>query len=297
MSKSKPFQPTLNGIKTAAKRIENITVKTPLLAYRWYEENPQIYLKPENLQPIGNYKLRGVYNHVAKLTQEQRNKGIATASTGNMAQAVGYVAKMFNIVEIERVSIDEVLEYIADPPFPHTFIHPLFEYGLTEGYGTITLEILEQNPDIETIFVPVGAGLLSLGVAFAKNLLNPDVKVVGVQTVNSPHYYNSFKAGKIVDYTYLPTICDGIAWGQSEMQEEPTRLILETLDDMVVVSEDRVKDAVQYLALENNLVTEGAGAIAVAAALDVDMSERGKCACILSGGSIAPEKLAQYILK
>jgi len=320
MSKSKPFQPTLDGIKTAAKRLEKITVKTPLLSYRWYEENPQIYLKPENLQPIGSYKLRSVYNHVAKLTQEQRNKGIATASTGNMAQAVGYVAKMFNIparvivigetvseykimlmkrygVEIERVSIDEVLEYIADPPFPHTFIHPLFEYGLTEGYGTITLEILEQNPDIETIFVPVGAGLLSLGVAFAKNLLNPDVKVVGVQTVNSPHYYNSFKAGKIVDYTYLPTICDGIAWGQSEMQEEPTRLILETLDDMVVVSEDRVKDAVQYLALENNLVTEGAGAIAVAAALDVDMSERGKCACILSGGSIAPEKLAQYILK
>ena len=189
-----------------------------------------------------------------------------------------------------------MLEYIADPPFEHTFIHPLFEYGLTEGYGTIAYEIIEEAPDVDTIFVPVGAGLLSLGVAFAKELLNPDVKVVGVQTENSPHYYNSFKKGELTQYKYKPTICDGIAWGQSDLEEEPTRLIMDSLDDMMVVSEDRVVNAIRYLALENNLVTEGAGAIAVAAALDTDESERGKSVCILSGGSVAPEKLSKYLL-
>ena len=319
MSKHNRFQPTLEGIKEATKRLEGITIKTPLIPLRWYDKNPNIWLKPENLQPIGSYKLRGVYNHVSKLSSEQRARGIATASTGNMAQAVGYVAKMYNIpakvvvvgetvseykislmkrygVEIERVSINEVMEYIANPPFEHTFIHPLYEYGLTEGYGTITTEILEEAPDMDTIFVPVGAGLLSLGIAFARNLMNSGTKVVGVQTENSPHYYNSFKKGKLTPYRFHPTICDGIAWGQGDPDETQTGLIMEYLDDMMVVSEDKVMDAVKYLALENNLVTEGAGAIAVAAALELDESERGKSACILSGGSVPPEKLSKYVL-
>ena len=115
----------------------------------------------------------------------------------------------------------------------------------------------------------MGAGLLSLGVTYAKNALKPDVIVIGVQTENSPHYYNSFKKGELAPYKYVPTICDGITPGQMEYPREPTELIMETLDDMILVSGNKIKAAIRYLALENNLVTEGAGAISVAAALEM----------------------------
>lgn len=316
---SRSYRPSIEDVKQARKRLEGIALKTPLIPLRWYDENPDILLKPEVLQPIGSYKIRGVYNWVAKLSPEDRKRGIATFSTGNMAQAVGYVARLFGVparvvvvetaseykielmkrygVEVDRVKLDEIYDYLEDLPFEHCFIHPLFEYGLLDGYGTITLEILEQAPDIDTIFAPVGAGLLSVGLTLAKKALNPDVKVIGVQTENSPHYYNSFKKGEHAAYKYVPSICDGISIGQSEFPRESTELVMETLDDMVLVSEDKVRDAIQYLALENNLVTEGAGAIALAAALDMSKKKRGKSVCILTGGCIDAEKLSKILLQ
>jgi threonine dehydratase len=236
-----------------------------------------------------------------------------------MAQAVGYVAKLFGVparvvvvetaseykielmkrygVDVEKVKLSEVYDYIANRPFGHCFIHPLYEYGLLDGYGTIALEILEEAPDIDTIFAPVGAGLLSVGLTLAKNALNPDVKVIGVQTENSPHYYNSFKKGEHTPYKYVPSICDGISVGQSDFPRDQTELVMETLDDMIIVSEDKVRDVIQYLALENNLVAEGAGAIALAAALDMPKKERGKSVCVLTGGGIDAQKLSKIILQ
>ena len=316
---SRSYRPTLQEVKQASKRLKDIAIKTPLIPLRWYDENPNILLKPEVLQPIGSYKLRGVYNWVAKLSPKDRKHGIATFSTGNMAQAVGYVAKLFKVparivvletaskykielmkrygVKVDVIKLDLIWDYLENLPFDHCFIHPLYEYGLLDGYGTISLEIHEQAPDVDTIFVPVGAGLLSVGITLAMKELNPYVRVIGVQTENSPHYYNSFKKGELAPFKYVPSICDGIAIGQTDPWKEPTELVMGTLDDMVVVSEDKVRDAIRYLALENNLVTEGAGAIAVAAALEMPIRDRGKSVCILSGGSIDGEKLSKILVR
>jgi len=313
------YRPTLEEFRKASQRIKGVAIRTQLIPLRWYDEDPQILLKPEMLQPIGSYKIRGVYNWVKKLSPEQREKGISTASSGNMAQAVAYTAKQFGIPsrtivfdttpqtkidsilkyggEVVRKTFDEWVEYTTNPDEDRSFIHPLEEFGLVDGHGTIGIEIMEDAPDIKTIYVALGAGFLGAGIALAVKAINPSVKVVGVNSENSPHYYECLKKGRVVDTHMRPTLSDGSAvnLGAFPNTDGVLRLIEETIDDVVLVSEENIADAIRYLALENKLVAEGAGAICLAAALSTPVEERGKTVCVLTGGSIDAEKLVKIL--
>ena len=313
------YRPTLEDFRKASKRIEDIALRTQLIPLRWYDENPEILLKPEMLQPIGSYKIRGVYNWVQKLSPEQRAKGISTASSGNMAQAVAYVAKQFNIParaivfttspqtkkdsikkyggEVVPKSWDDWVEYTIHPEDDRCFLNPVEEFGLVDGHGTIGLEIMEDAPDTETIYVALGAGFLGAGVALAAKALKPSVKVIGVNAENSPHYYESLKKGRVMDNPPKPTLSDGSAGNLAAFpnSDKLLELVKETIDEVVLVSEDQIKDSIRYLALENKLVAEGSGAMSLAAALNTPKSKRGKTVCILTGGSIDSDKLTKII--
>jgi len=311
------YRPTLQGFREASERLKGVALRTPLIPLRRYsEEDTGILLKPEVLQPVGSYKIRGVYNWVAKLRPEERRRGIATLSAGNMAQAVGYVANLFKVparvgildtapkskveatkrygAEIDIVPMKDTFAYADNPPHSYCFIHPMTEYHLMDGYGTIGLEIVEDAPDVNTIFAPVGQGLLSAGVSLGVKALKPHVRVIGVQAENSPHFYVSLKRGEPTPFEFKPTMADGIA-DPFTVSQEAFELIKETLDEVVLVPEKETERAVRLLALENKLVTEGAGAISLAAALAMPKRERGKSVCVLSGGSIDAEKLAHIL--
>lgn len=292
---------------------------TPLIPLRYYDDDPEILLKPEQLQPIGSYKLRGVYNWVTKLSPEQRAKGISTCSTGNMAQAVAYVAKMFGVparaividtspqskkdsirkygAELVSKSWDDLVEYTIHPDSDRCFINPMGEYGLMDGHGTIGLEVMEDAPETDTIYVPLGSGLLGSGVALAAKAVKPSVKVIGVNSENSPHYFESFRLGRVADTPPKSTLADGSSGNLASFpnSDKLLALVMEAIDEVVLVSEDQIKDAIRYLALENKLVTEGSGASSLAAALDAPKSERGKAVCVLTGGSIDSNKLSKII--
>jgi threonine dehydratase len=312
-------RPSLPDFRAASKQIEGISLRTPLIPLRWYEENPEILLKPEMLQPIGSYKIRGVYNWVSKLSPEQRARGISTASSGNMAQAVAYVGKLFNIParaivfdtapktkidavkkyggEVITKSWDDWVEYVGNPPDDRCFIHPFEEFGLMDGHGTIGIEVMEDAPETQTIYVPLGAGLLGAGVALAAKALKSSVRVVGVNPENAPHYYESLKHGRVMDTPPKPTLSDGTAANLISFPNAGNSLDLvkETIDEVVLVSETQIEDAIRYLAVENKLVAEGAGAMSLAAALDAPREERGKTVCILTGGSIDVEKFTKIV--
>jgi threonine dehydratase len=318
-SRNPNHRPTLKDFREAASRLEGISLHTPLLPLRRYrEEDTGILLKPEMLQPIGSYKIRGVYNWVARLTPEQRARGIATLSAGNMSQAVGYIANLYSIPsrvaisdtapqskidnckkygsEIELVKFnDETFNNADSLAHGYCFIHTLKEYGLMDGHGTIGLEILEDAPYVDTIDVPLGAGFLACGIALAAKALKSDVKVIGVNAEHSPHFYSALKAGKPAPYDFKPTLADGVAGGGALMPWESIELVKETLDDVVLISEKEIAKAVRFLALENKLVAEGAGAIGLAAAMATPKEKRGRSVCVLSGGSIDAVKLAHIL--
>jgi len=322
-SRDPSYRPSLSDFYEASKRLKGIALRTPLIPLRRYkEEDSGILLKPEVLQPIGSYKIRGVYNWVAQLSQEERRRGISTLSAGNMAQAVGYVANLFKVparvvisdtapaskvnackrygAEIELVSWDKSLANADELSHGYCFINPVEEYGLMDGYGTIGLEIVEDAPDIDTIFVPMGAGFLACGISLAAKALKPVIKIVGVNPENCPHYYTFLEKGEPTVFDYRPTMADGIAgppsFASTRAAHSLFELVKETIDEVVLVPEVEIAESVRLLALENKLVSEGAGAISLAAALAMPREERGKSVCVISGGSIDAERLSHILL-
>jgi len=310
-------RPTIKDFRKAAERIKGVALPTPLIPLRRYrEEDTGILLKPETLQPIGSYKIRGVYNWAVQLQAEERKKGLSTVSAGNMSQAVGYVANMFKVpsraimpdytpkskieacrkygMEVLLMTWDDMLDYLNNLPEDRCFLHPLEEYLLLDGHGTIGLEIMVDAPDTDTIFVALGAGFLGAGTALAAKAVNPSVKVIGVNSVNYPHFYESFKQGKPVEVEHKSTLADGSA---ALVTDHMLRLVQDVIDDVVVVSEEMIEDSIRLLALENKLVVEGSGALSLAAAIQTSKNERGKTVCILSGGSIDAEKLSKILIQ
>jgi len=312
--KGSSYRPTLDDFRKAAKRISGVAVRTPLVSLRTYHEDYHIKLKPEILQPIGSYKIRGVYNWASHLGDKERARGIATLSAGNTAQALGYVANIFNVparavlpdtapkskvdavkkygVKVQVMPYNQLNTYLNNIPDDYCFLHPFGEFSLMDGHGTIGLEIMEDASDTDTIYVGVGAGFLASGIALAAKALKPDIRVIGVNAENSPHMYESLKAGKAVEVEHKPTLADGIA---ALASGDTLQLVKESLDDLVLVSEDQIRDAIRMLAVENKIVAEGAGAASLAAALTVPKEERGNAVCVITGGSIDPEKLADIL--
>lgn len=315
MIKGSSHRPMLKDFREAAKRTSGVVVRTPLVPMGRYNEDYLIKLKPETLQPVTSFKIRGVYNWARCLDEGERARGIATLSAGNMAQALGYVAKLFNVparavlpdtaprikvdavkrygVKVELLPYDQLGVYLGNIPDDYCFLHPLGEFSLMDGYGNIGLEMMEDAPETDTIYVGVGVGFLSAGIAIAAKALKPGVRVVGVNAENCPHMYESLKAGKPVEVEHKPTLADGIA---AMATEATLKLIKENLDDLVLVTEDQITDAIRILAVENKIVAEGAAAASLAAALEAPKEDRGNAVCVITGGSIDPEKLAKIIV-
>jgi threonine dehydratase len=306
--------PSLEEIKTAANRLKKITVHTPLVQ----TTQKELYLKPETLQPVKSFKIRGVYNAVATLSQEQRKKGLSTMSSGNTAIALGWVAKHFNvpaktvvpdttpankIQKMKSYGVDVITKSLEDIFIWHSkkgweqdsanFIHPWHNRDLHAGHGTIGLEIFEDLPEIETVYVPVGGGGLITGVGNSLKLLKPGVRVVGVESEACPNLSESFKAGKGVTVSVGDTVCEGTA--APLITEEMYPILKELVDESVTVSEKAVKKSMKDIMLTHKLIVEGSGALAYTAAMQDEHVDRGKSVCLVTGGTVDARKIVSIL--
>lgn len=303
--------PILDEIQTAANRLRNITIHTPLIRYNPHNE---IYLKPETLQPVKSFKLRGVFNAVANLSQDQREKGLTTISSGNTALALGWTAQYFGVhaktyvpdttptskieainsygMEVVIIPRDGLMNFFHDKGWEKDsaiFIHPWHNRDLQAGHGTIGLEIIADLPEVKTVYIPVGGGGLISGVGNALKLLNPDIRVVGVESEVCASLYASFKAGKGIEIPPGDSICDGSA--VPIITDEMYPLLRQVVDDSVIVSEKSVKKTMKDLILRHKLIVEGSGALATTAAIQESTDIQGKSVCLITGGTIDTEKL------
>jgi threonine dehydratase len=300
----------VDDIRAAAERLRGVAVRTPLVPLHSYDNRRDILLKPEVLQPIGSFKLRGIFNAVAARTPEQRGAGLSTTSSGNTAQALAWSARYFGTTarslmpETAPQSKIRALEAYGGKPVlvpgaevfrfmsqhgweqePHAFIHPWTEMA---GAGTIGLEILEDDPEVETIFVPVGGGGLIGGIGSAVKALNPSVRIVAVEPAGCCALHTSLAAGEPRQVT-CQTICDGVA--VPLVIPEVFEVLQEVVDQSVLVPDDAIRPVIKRLALRNKFVVEPSAALSVAAALATPLEQRGRSVCIITGGSIEPDLL------
>ena len=279
-----------------------------------------IFLKPENLQVTGSFKLRGACYKISQLGDEEKAKGVIACSAGNHAQGVALGAAMHGIKSLiclpEGAPISKVeatrklgAEICLVPgvyddaykkalelrdEFGYTFIHPFNDEHVIAGQGTIGLELLEQLPDVECVIVPVGGGGLASGVAFAIKTLNPNIKVYGVQASGAPSMLLSFEHKHVECLPSVATIADGIA--VKEPGELTYQLCQKYLDGVVTVTEDEICAAILALVEQQKMIAEGAGAVSVAAAMFNKVPVKGrKTVCIVSGGNIDVTILSRVI--
>lgn len=313
-----PVQPPpLTQVREAALRLVGTIVRTPLMRLKG-DESGQIYLKPEVLQPIGSFKVRGVGNWALSLTPDQAKQGLSTTSAGNTAQAVGYMATQLGVgsrslvpetlheakraaieaygTELVTVSMTDLMIYMFEEGWRSESYHYLNPWGeplMIAGHGTIGLEIMEDLGELDSVFVPVGGGALIAGVASVVKSLKPSVRIFGVQAEVNSALLAAFEAGGPVWIDWNKTVVEGASTPVITHNMYP--MLRSLIDEVVVVSEDEVKAAMGRLAMDDKLVTEGAGAASVAAALKIPETTRGKTVCLISGGSVDPVLLAEVL--
>lgn len=305
---------TLEDINDAARLLDGVIKKTPSISARWIEKKygVDVTFKCENLQRAGSFKIRGAYNRIARLTAEQRSKGVVAASAGNHAQGVALAAQILGIkatifmpegatlpkyqatlgygadVIFSGKTIDEAL--IAASSFSDetgaVFIHPFDHEHIVAGQGTIGLEILAQNPDVKTVVVCTGGGGLLAGTALAIKSLRPDVKVIGVQAEMAAAYPPSLVAGSPQMLPKMSTMADGIAVGKPG--DVPFKIIQQHVDEIRTVSEASLARALLLTLERSKLQVEAGGIAAVAAILDDPDAFEGPVVATLSGGNIDP---------
>ena len=315
----------LNEIKKAQESIEGVVVKTPFTHAPLLSERvgAEVYLKKENLQLTGAFKLRGAYYKIASLTKEERAKGVIAASAGNHAQGVAYSARMFEIpstiimpeatpllkvqntralganVILKGENYDEAYAYAMEYASLHhlTFIHPFADEKVIAGQGTLGLEILEACADLEYVVISIGGGGLIAGVASAIKQINPKIKIIGVVAAGAPAMAHSYAAKKAIDSTSVRTIADGIA--VRDVNENNLSLVLESVDAVVEVDDEEIASAILFLLERQKLVVEGGGAAGVAAIMHhkFDFQKGSKIATVLSGGNIDVQMLSLIIEK
>ncbi len=315
----------LKKIYEAKKRIEGVVVETPLAYAPYLSELSQsnVYLKKENLQVTGAFKIRGAYNKIASLSQEQRACGVVAASAGNHAQGVALSASKFGIkaviimpestpltkvngvkhfgaeVILAGSNYDEAYAYALKYGEQNklTFIHPFEDEEVIAGQGTVGLEILQKCENIDAVVVPIGGGGLIAGIATAMKEKNPHIDVIGVSASGAPAFKESFDLKKAVDSTSVRTIADGIA--VRDTSEVTLSYALKSVDKIVSVDDEEIASAILYLLEKQKLVVEGAGAVGVAALLHKKLEEyKGKnIVLVLSGGNMDVTLLSVIIEK
>ena len=313
---------TLDKIYHAAFVLKQVARKTDMIYSPNLSKNFSLYLKTENLQLTGSFKLRGAYYKISQLSEEQRKAGVIASSAGNHAQGVALAATRMGIKSIicmpDGAPISKVESTKAlgaevclvkgayDDAYAHavklqqetgmTFIHPFNDDEVIAGQGTIGLEILDQLADVDAVICPiVGGGLIS-GVAYAIKMLNPDVKVYGVQAENAPSMAESVRRGEAITLDTVQTFADGIA--VKHPGDVTFDMVQKYVDQVVTVSEDEIAAAILALIEKQKLIAEGAGAVSVAAAMFNKLPIEGKkVVCIISGGNIDVNILSRVITR
>jgi threonine dehydratase len=309
--------PRLDEIRAARERIAAFVVRTPLVRLQADDAPAEIYLKLENLQPIGSFKIRGSANAMRLAPREALARGVYTASAGNMAQGVAWNARLLGLpcavivpenaprakldaierlgARVMKVPFDVWWSVLVEHSFPGMeglFIHPVSDPAVIAGNGTIGLEVLEDLPDVDAILVPYGGGGLISGIAAAARALKPDVRVFACEVETAAPLAPSLAAGMPRSIEYTPSFVDGI--GAKSLLAEMWPMVRDLLAGSIVVEVAQAAAAVRLLVERNRVVAEGAGAVPVAAAL-TGRAGSGKVACVVSGGNLDSEKLVKIL--
>jgi len=318
------FMVTLSDIQSARSRLHGITVHTALIEFKLRAEDPRrLFLKPENQQPIGAFKLRGAYNKIASLSAEDRKRGVITYSSGNHAQGVAYAARALGVKSVivmpdnapaikreATAALGAEIVFVGPSSAErqlkaeelaaergYVIVPPYNDEQIIAGQGTIGLEILEDLPEVETVFAPVGGGGMISGVATALKLSKPSVKVIGVEPELAGDAQASLRAGKIVQFPagdVSRTMADGLrtqSIGPINFEH-----IRRYVDDIVTVTEAEIREAVRLLAANPATVAEPSGAVSVAGFLfrREQLPKTKLNVAIISGGNIDPNMLEEF---
>jgi len=307
----------LEAIRAARGRIAGAVIRTPLIRLNLDDAPAEIYLKLENLQPIGSFKLRGAGNAISSASTKQLADGVWTASAGNMAQGVAWHARQKGLActavvpdhapdaklaaitrlggQIVKVPFDTWWQIIVTHAFEGMngfFVHPVSDPAVMAGNGTIGLEILEDLPEVDAVVIPFGGGGLSAGIASAIRAIKPDTKLYACEVETAAPLAPSLAAGAPQTVSYTATFVDGI--GSGGLLPDMWPLVSRLLDGSLVVALAEIAGAIKLLVERNRVVAEGAGATPVAAALS-GQAGAGKIVCVVSGGNIDSFKLAKIL--
>lgn len=311
-------RPTLRDVLRARTVINRHLTPTPLVRYPGIDQlvGAEVWVKHENVQPVGAFKVRGGVYLMSQLSEDERQRGVIAASTGNHGQSVAYAAKLFGVpaiigmpeqanpVKVESMrnlgaevlfhgpDYDAARVYVEDLAAErgYRYIHSGNEAHLIAGVGTITLEVLEEQPEIDTIIVPVGGGSGAAGAAIVAKAIDPAIRVIGVQSEGAPAAWRSWKERRLVETETLSTFAEGLATRTAF--SFPQAIMQDLLDDFILVSEEEIAEAVRLYIAKAHTLAEGAGASPLAAALRLkDQLAGHKVALILSGGNLSPGQL------
>jgi len=300
---------TLEKFEEASEKVKEVTLETKLIYSDFLSEQTgnKVYLKPENMQFTGAYKVRGAYYKISTLSDEEREKGLITASAGNHAQGVAYAAKCYGVkativmptttplIKVNRTKsygaevvlygdvYDEACAKAYELAEEYTFIHPFDDLAVATGQGSIAMEIFKELPLVEYILVPIGGGGLATGVSTLAKLLNPKIKVIGVEPAGASCMQASLKAGKVTTLPNVNTIADGTA--VKTPGEKIFPYIQKNLDDIITVDDDELVVAFLDMVENHKMVIENSGLLTVAALKHLNVKEK-RVVSILSGGNM-----------
>lgn len=311
---------TLDMVYDARRVLKDIVVETRLVKTNNIVENCDLYIKPENLQRTGSFKLRGSGYKIAGLNEEEKKRGVIACSAGNHSQGVALAATKMGIpsyicmpdtapiskveatkrfgaqVTLVKGCYDDAYNKAIEmrDEMGYTFVHPFNDEKVIAGQGTIGLEILDGIDDVDAVIVPIGGGGLISGIAFAIKSIRPSVKVYGVQAAGAASMFNSVKNGKIECLDSVSTIADGIAVKQPG--DNTFEIVSKYVDDIATVTEEEIATAILTLMEKQKMIAEGAGAVSVAAAMYHKFPIEGKkVVCVVSGGNIDVTSLSRVI--
>ena len=302
---------TLDKFEEAYEDVKKVTLDTKLIYSDYWSSvtGGKVYLKPENLQRTGAYKVRGAYYKITTLTDEERSKGLITASAGNHAQGVAYAAKQYGVkavicmptstplIKVNRTKAlgadvvlygdvyDEAYQKALELAKEHgyTLVHPFDDLDVATGQGTIAMEIIKELPTVDVILVPIGGGGLATGVSTLAKLLNPKIKVIGVEPAGANCMQESFKAGHVVTLPSVNTIADGTA--VKTPGEHIFPYIRKNIDEIITVPDEDLVVSFLDMVENHKMVVENSGLLSVAALKQLDLKDK-KVACVLSGGNM-----------
>ena len=302
---------SIEDVYVAAEKLQSVIKKTELIESPFFSKecNNRVFIKPDNLQVTGAFKIRGAYNKLSKLSDAEKSRGVIAASAGNHAQGIGYAAQLLGIkatlvmpattpiIKVEATknygvevvlhgdSYDEAYKKAREleTECQYVFVHPFDDLDVIMGQGTLALEIIKELEDVDTILIPIGGGGLISGMAFAIKMLKPKIKVIGVEPEGAACIKESLLQNKVIELPQVDTMADGTA--VKKPGDLTFELIREFVDEVVTVSEFEILEAILLLMEKHKLIVEGAGALSLAG-LKRLTSKNKKVVCLVSGGNI-----------